>query len=85
MNGEIHSGNVNTDINTNPDPNGTTWDTLGQDASETRAEIEANNKAVNSAIDATKEYLGPYFENTCKHFTLANVYLNFHFFEFSLT
>lgn len=35
-----------------------------------RAEVEANNKAVNSTIDATKEYLGPYFENTCKHFTL---------------
>lgn len=70
MNSEIHSGNVNTDINADSNPNGITWDTLRQDASEMRAEVEANNKAVNSAIDATKEYLGPYFENTCKHFTL---------------
>lgn len=70
MNSEIHSGNVNTDINADLNPNGMTWDTLRQDASEMRAEVEANNKAVNSTIDATKEYLGPYFENTCKHFTL---------------
>lgn len=70
MNSEIHSGNVNTDISADSNPNGMTWDTLRQDASEMRAEVEANNKAVNSTIDATKEYLGPYFENTCKHFTL---------------
>ena len=38
-----------------------------------RAEVEANNKAVNSAIDATKEYLGPYFENTCRHFMLRSI------------
>ncbi len=37
MNSEIHTDNVDTDINTNPNPNGTTWDTLGQDANETRA------------------------------------------------
>ena len=70
MNSEIHSGNVNTNINADSNPNGITWDTLRQDASEMRTEVEANNKAVNSAIDATKEYLGPYFENTYKHSTL---------------
>lgn len=44
----------------------TNWDNIDQDTSETNVEIEANNKAVKSAIDATKEYLGSYFENTCK-------------------
>lgn len=70
MNSEIHSGNVNTDINADSNPNGITQGTLRQDTSEMRAEVEASKKAVNSAIDATKEYLRPYFENTCKHFAL---------------
>lgn len=28
MNSEIHSGNVNTDISADSNPNGMTWDTL---------------------------------------------------------
>lgn len=66
INTEFSKNDTSHNENTNTNSGETTWGSLEQEAAEMRAEIEANNKAVNSAIDATKEYLGSYFENTCK-------------------
>lgn len=37
-----------------------------EDENELSAEILENNRLVNAAIDATEEYLGDYFNNTCR-------------------